>query len=501
MISAWEIPLSPARSRTPILLALLVCAVACVAVSSQSLWIDEAETATKVIQPTLPGCWHALYQEHISNLQMPLYFIYAWGWVRLFGVSEFALRAANIPWFFLGFFAIAHFLRGHPGIRDATLLLYCLHPFVWYYLNEARPYIMQLSGALLVAGCMFAALDESGQSGKSDGPFTASWWWFLGAGLILLCGPTMTGLPWAIGVAILLGVRPNFWKSMRRRGLPALAVSLPLLAALALYYAWTIKVHVGTGYLPMTVASNLAALYEQFGFLGLGPGRTVLRAVSIGALRPYFLPLALLALPLAWGLLLAGRRRFGLAPASFTAVLLLVGLCVCFVIAFGYLRHARILARHLTPLFPFLLLAQACAMLMLWKNGRFPGRAAAALLLAMLVLSSLEVRFAYRHSKDDYRSAAAAANRALAQGKTVWWAADTDGANYYHLPLAADSPGAARLADKLHPDFSTPPDQIYLSKPDLFDPTGATVAFAAAHGYRRAAQWQSFTVWEKPPSP
>jgi len=128
---------APLPRRTPLLMPLIVlaCIVACVAVSSQSLWVDEAETALKAVPPTLRGWWQALDGEHNSNMQLPLYMIYIWSWARIAGLSELALRAANIPWFLLGFYAIARSLRRQPGLRWATLLLYCVHPFVWYYLN------------------------------------------------------------------------------------------------------------------------------------------------------------------------------------------------------------------------------------------------------------------------------------------------------------------------------------------------------------------------------
>ena len=69
--------------------------IACVAISRQSFWIDETETAMKAVQPTLAGWWQLLYAEHNSNLQLPLYMFYIWGWARVFGASEFALRAAK----------------------------------------------------------------------------------------------------------------------------------------------------------------------------------------------------------------------------------------------------------------------------------------------------------------------------------------------------------------------------------------------------------------------
>lgn len=471
------------RHPRPWLVLFLASVAACVAVSPQSFWIDEAQTALKALEPTLHGWWHALYSEHNSNLQLPLYMLYVWGWARLFGVSELALRAANIPWFFAGLFAIFHFLRRHSGLRAATLLVYCLHPFVWYYLDEARPYLMQLSGALLVSGCAFSALDGEA--------ITAAWWWLFAAGLTVLCGAGILGAPWAIAITLLLILRPCVRRSAVRSGLPALAVFTPILALLALYFAWTIRAKISTGYLGVNnLPSMLSVFYEQLGFLGLGPGRVTLRAASLSSLPPFLLPLCLLGLPLAWALALAIQRRFA-------AILLMIASPVALIFALGFIRHARILARHLTPLFPFLLIAEAYGVLLLWKSGRLPGRAAAALIVIALTLSSIEIRFAPRHAKDDNRGAIALATESLAHGKTVWWAADVYSAGYYHFPLG-EAPGAARWVQDVPPGTSKLPDEIFLSKPDLFDPTGSIARFIDAHHYRLAGTLPAFTIWEAP---
>jgi hypothetical protein len=494
----------PYRLKTPLLMALLGCAVACVAISSQSLWIDEAQTAMKAIPPTLHGWWQALDNEHNSNMQLPLYMLYIWGWARVFGLSEVALRAANAPWFLLGLCGIAHFLRRHPGLRGATILIYSLHPFVWSYLNEARPYIMQLAAAILVSGCLFVALDQP------EEPLPASWWWLFFGGLVILCGGGLLGVPWAIAITLLLAGRAEFRKSIFRAGLPALAACAPILVVLALYFAWTLKQNIEAGYRPMSFPVILSVFYDQLGFMGLGPGRDALRPASvihpgdesIASLRGYILPLALLGLPLAAGLIVASRRRFGISPARLITVLLLAGSPACLIFALGFIRHVRILSRHLTPLFPFILLAQAYAVFLLWKSGRPLGRATAVLIVIALTLSSLETRFAFRHSKDDYRAAAAAAIQALAAGKTVWWAAAAEGAKYYRVPLVSNEvPGAARFIYALPPGFSAPPDEIVLSKPDVFDTPGTLTNFIATHHYREVAAWKAFTLWEKPEAP
>jgi hypothetical protein len=208
----------------------------------------------------------------------------------------------------------------------------------------------------------------------------------------------------------------------------------------------------------------------------------------------------MLGVPLAYGLLFAARRRFCLTSRQFITILLITSAVSGITFALGFLRHARMLARHFSPLFPFVLMAQAVAVLLLWKNGRLPGRIAAVLIVFALACSSIEVRLASRHAKDDLRSAAAAARQALAQGKTVWWAGSPDGARFYKLPIAfQETPGAARLIYGLPATFTAPPDEIIFSKPDIFDPNGTLAPFIAAHHYFPAGQWQSFTLWQKSP--
>jgi len=134
-----------ARSWPWAVLGVLVCLVA---ISRQSLWIDEAFMAVKASQPTLAAWWRAMLEGGGSDLQMPLYMIYVWGFAKIFGLSEWSLRAANIPWFVAG---VAAFIRVFPRPqRPAVAAVTLAAPFAWYYLNEARPYTMQLGASLLV---------------------------------------------------------------------------------------------------------------------------------------------------------------------------------------------------------------------------------------------------------------------------------------------------------------------------------------------------------------
>ena len=69
-------------------------------------------------------------------------------WVKTFGDSELAMRFANLPLF--GIICISILLAPMSArLRLIWLLIIALHAFVWYYLNEARPYLMLLAGSAL----------------------------------------------------------------------------------------------------------------------------------------------------------------------------------------------------------------------------------------------------------------------------------------------------------------------------------------------------------------
>jgi hypothetical protein len=462
--------------------------------------VDEAQTGLKTLQPTFQGFWHAFRADECSNQQQPLHNFYIWVWAQIFGVSEIKLRAANLPWFFLGFFAIARALRRHVSLRNATLLVYCVHPFVWYYVNEARPYLMQISGAILVSAALFDALDDE------DALLPAAWWWQYGLGLFVLCGSAMLGTAWGVGLTLFLCCRRNFRRSIFQGGRYAVLVFVPLMISLAGYYVWTISQHLRAAYQSMTLLGLGFDIYELLGFAGLGPGRMEVRpgngassgVESLAVFAPYFLPLLLLLLPLAWGFFLAARERFGLTRARLVAVALAYVLPLLAVIAMGRINHVRVLGRHLGPFLPFLLIGEAYIVCSLWQSGRPIRRAVAALLLAALCLSSLELRFESRHLRDDFRDAVADAKDALQNGKRVWWVADLSGAQYYRLPYSfQQEPGIAYRVHVVTPADAAP-DLIFVSRPDICDIQGSVGQYIATHHYRLSYTLPAFTIWQPP---
>src|SRR5208337_893874 len=110
--------------------------------------MDECATAIIALQPSF-GAWrHCLMLDTGSNNQMPFYMFYVWAWEKIFDDSEWALRAANLPWLALGFLAV-------PRRQGLFLFTLATSSFLWYYLNEFRPYAMQISATLLMLGSIW----------------------------------------------------------------------------------------------------------------------------------------------------------------------------------------------------------------------------------------------------------------------------------------------------------------------------------------------------------
>jgi len=134
---------TPERHRTQLLMLspwLLLLLTIALAVTRQSLWIDEGFTSWFVSRASFKSFLRSLIGPPPGDAQLLFYLSYMWGWVNIFGRSEVALRAANTPFFLLMIGSVAWASRRLLQ-RPYLWVLFCLSPFVWFYLNEARPYI------------------------------------------------------------------------------------------------------------------------------------------------------------------------------------------------------------------------------------------------------------------------------------------------------------------------------------------------------------------------
>ena len=492
----------------------LATTVGLVAVTQQSLWIDEANSAVKATRETFCDFIEAMRQERGSDLQMPLYMLMLWAWEKVFGPSEFALRAMNIP-LFASAIAMVVALLHRPLIERVFFAVFAIcSPFIWAYLDEARPYMLQFFGGVL---CMVPLANLTFNKSERSGPDV----FLFAIGVVVLCGSSLLGVIFALCFGawflyVLARIQQLPLVIHRKDWLIVALVCIPVLAALGTYYAWTLSVGArASGVGSTTPASTVFAVYELLGFSGLGPSRSSLREAPAEALTTHLSALLLygaLLLSFAATAVVDLLRRqscnvtqvaFWVAPVLATAAVLMLGVLTGF----------RVLGRHCMPILPFVFLALAMAASIVWRGQRrVAGRALVVVLLLAMSSSALSYRFLHRHAKDDYRAAAEEARKTIDSSGVVWWAADLMGGKYYGLlpqlalsaKTVAANVGGVFMANSRSEKYLAElpsPDLIVVSKRDIYDREGVLEEWIRTHGFRRAARRPGFEFYTAiPPS-
>lgn len=476
------------------LVYLGVCSLWVMAVSDRSFWLDEVHSAGwKAMQPTFSAWWHDLVTERTSDAQTPLYLLYIWAFGKLFGIGEWTLRAGSLPWLFVGFGLWQQAFGRRQPIRWGVAAAAGVSPFLWYYLDEARPYAMQAGSVMMMAAA--AQLLYSGAS--------RFWVGVLCFGAIALFGSNLLGGVWA-GAALAAIFLVFGWqrvKGLIRSNWLVCAVTFVILSGLGGYYLWTLNSGARATAVGGTQSANVAyLLYELLGAGGIGAGRLAIRADGLKAFQSYLPGL------MVYGLLLTPILFYGLRQLIRLFSLrnvLLVALpfagALLFLLAVGVVSHFRVLGRHCTPLIIISLYWLAAGLAALWGNGKWGiKRVWVMAFLVLSLYSALLFRFADRHKKDDYRSAAKVALAQLQRGQRVWWNADLYGAAYYRVPVSTDdATGVRYLMNPAATDLTPPPDVIIASRPDVYDATGALADFIRGQGFKRSAEFTAFTIWTR----
>jgi hypothetical protein len=478
--------------------ALLTVVVCCLAINNQSFWVDEAGVGLKAQQASLAGWWSAIKES--GDVQKPLYFLFAWVWERLVGLNEFAMRAGNVLWFVPGVMIMFCALAGKPLLRWCFLLLLLSSPFAWYYLNEARPYAMQIGLSLVV----FAALYRLGLNQKESAQERA-WVITLCVGSLLLSATIMLAMLW-LG-AYLGGAVLSTPKDQRRRLVRDYQVywslTLALLFALGLYYIWTLSIGARADCGDTDFRNVMFVAYELLGFSGLGPGRVDIRNGGVGAFVPWLPYLAIYGV-LVLIVLTEGWKQISAFTSRRTRISWVAALTIVagFILAAGAELHWRVLGRHCTSVLVPVLFVLGAGMATLLSRRSWAGQVVAVAFVGLSLVSDMSLRFSERHAKEDYRTVAAIAAAGVARGERVWWCADKDAGTFYGVPVSlenrAPAPGQVWLV--VNPtehllDGQPSPQLVVLSSRGVQDRDHRVRKYLEQGHYRLSQVLPCFTVW------
>ena len=489
-------PLMQRRLLIASIFGVLICVVA---ISSKSYWLDEAGVAWRATLPSL-GEWWQRFRYGDANLQLPFYHIFVRCWVKLAGINEFALRFGNAPWFLLGLMVFVRALEGVGRLLSAAVLVLLTNPFVWYYLDEARPYAMQIGASLIVFGALFR-LSREIESSKEF-----RWVGILCFGAVLLAGSGLLAMLWlgAYLLAAAICVPKGRLKEVVQNYWPAWTATFVMLLIVGIYYLWTLTLGIRTQMVGTTDLRNLPFVaYELLGFSGLGPSRLAIRAEGLNAFHG---SVWLVIYGIFLGLVLVSGLRS--VKDSTTRRTIFAWCCafavICaFITGVGVAVRFRVLGRHFAPLIPLVVFVLGAGVVALLNRPSLLARAIPLGFLTLSLVSALSLRFNRRHAKDEYRGAALIGVEALRKGEVVWWNADPDGALIYHLPLAERDPSAKGVHFLMNPakgfEQKLPkPDLVLASKADVYDQKDALRDYLTRSGFTPVTNLPAFTAWHAP---
>lgn len=507
----------PTEKEFTLFLALQI-GVMLIAISNESLWIDEFWTAYFSGIQSLRELYELLLIPSGSQTPAHFFYYYIWGWITQ--TSEQGLRLANLPLFLAGQLSLFCALRTYPRkFAILFLAINSLHPMIWQYANEARPYIMIYAGSEMILAYILHMHATKEHSEQISTAFSAIFTF----GSILLFGASLLGVFWVFAACIYIAYfhyrHLNCRYLLRGTSLLLGCIFLTACSLLSLYYLSSLIRGGGASRISSTtLVTLLFDAYELLGLSGIGPGRLELRDSGISSIGPYWIwltPAASIILAVMVIGLNEAKKLLGAKYLSSICALSLMPVII--VVISGFAMHWRVLGRHMMAELPMLNLLLALGIAKLIQSPTSPPleyrRLLASAFLLLMLYSSCSLRFSDRHRKDDYRTAAAIAQTELSKGKRVWWAADDLGARFYGIPgkfdymgeltsisepyVCIDQPGVQSVsaASKACLEKLAPPDIVILSKPETFDRGGVISEYLKSRNYSGFEKFPSFTIW------
>jgi len=429
------------NSNSSFKLAFITCLTVSIIISiasitNQSLWIDESVTAWLASHPTLHEIVDIQINTGGGETQKLFHVWYIWAWAKVFGISEYSLRFSNLPFLFIFLLTVQWGTKILFKNRWLWVLA-ALNPFVWFYMNEARPYMgVTAFSSIAVVSFLIYVLEPTYKPRLMP--------WLCLFGLFMSTGMVMLGAFIIPCFLVVLGwsykLDSDKWKNFLRDWILPILIFLPFFLALGGWFVWVTLYQGAKGQIETpSFLNSLFGLYEFLGFLGLGPPRNLLR--SEPSLHTFFqsgyivtfitgvtcwIIVSVISMMNIWKKDLSKR-------ISLMIVMFLVGIISFHFVA--YFFHFRYWGRHMAQFFPlFILIIIAALSHIVYRYQRINLRHFAIWTLAVIwLLSSFRLVFLRAYEKDDYRSAVSYVESAVRSGGTILWAADTFGASYYGI--------------------------------------------------------------------
>jgi hypothetical protein len=490
-------------------------------ITNQSLWIDEGVTVRLASYPSYSELLHTQLFNTTDDTQshLPFYISYIWGWAKIFGISEVSLRMANFPFLMILLLTIkwgSRVIFNDKWIWSIALV----SPFIWFYMNEARPYIGLMAFSSLSFISFFIYLTEPTHRNRLI-PWLCLLGVYFASGMVSF---NIFLIPlFLLTLLIQYKFNRDKWIIFLKNWLWPILISIPFFIILCTWFVWAViqrssgdVIETNLTYIKNPGILNvLFSMYEFIGFLGLGPPRNIMRAAPVlNTFSSYVIPLSIGLI--GWIVSFIVIVKSWYHDISGRIAILIKMFCIGIVIIFFIclLFHFRFWGRHLAmyfPIFLFIIIGSITDNPGIFRNN-FHHRLALYLLVAIWLLSSVRLIYLPEYKKDDYRSAVSCAINAAGSMGSILWAADRNCGQYYGLTLfdeltpkriskVTSSSIAAYAVDwddekidkAIHScDY---PIVIVIGKPDIHDKYGTLTKFVEESKAQLVASPNAFKIY------
>ena len=431
-------------------------------ISTESFWVDEGITASWLMKDSFNDLLSNLLSNSESESQMPFYIICIWLWGLIVPHTEWFLRSLNI----LFLFGTGLFVYNYSKRYDNSFifLIFFIQPFLWKYVGEFRPYLLQIFLHTIQIIALLDLLNEKNIKYRTLLLVSSS---FLSCFVHMLSVIPLIVIFLIISVCFLIK-KINLYK----QEIKIILFSFPLFLMLGFYYLQTLIRDAGGAKLwDPSIKNYLFSIYELIGLSGIGPSYLMIRDIATNDffetinLFVNYIPIIFLFLIVFVLIILNLKLVFN----KNTRILIIFSISVFLIlIIFSSLANWPFWGRHLAPIFPAYVIILSVLISYFYKKNNF-GKIISLILISLLIFSTLNNRFNDKYEKEDYRGIMNYAG-SHSENTIILMGVNRPAYSFYEKYFSEKYKfNNTIFVEYLKKNSSIIPDKIILTRPDAID--------------------------------
>lgn len=416
--------------RIEVFFIFLFLSIICfISVDSWSFWVDEAITAEMYSVGSFTDLIGQFQTRMGSEVQMPGWIVFMWGWCKFFGNGEYALRTSNFV--FMGLlllYGCRIILAKKNDTKNATvlkivLLLSVCNPFILYNMNEARCNIPIFVFSFVAILSLWYFLE----TGSKRDWYICLISFILGYTFNMLVGFLLFSLLFIIWMKTDRGV---FLKQQYK----SLLITTVPFTFFSIYYLITIFYSQKGGMIEVPGVGNIGySFYEFTGFGGLGPSKNILRESDDkkGLLLQY--AIYIIPLLICYGTIFISVFKKNKKEWLSNLFLISFVIGLIFFCVMAYVIQFRFWGRHLIYLYPLWLIFMGYTIYLFSQQRKFYYKVILCIYIFFIGLSSYHILFDDQYKKENIKGIVQKCKELRLSGETVFWSESEDTSSYYNL--------------------------------------------------------------------